>query len=117
MIFETFEEILNSPGIIGKQLQGIDVGIVFQGPISDIRRENEMVIIEFEWIAWLVNADKKIWGMTKGHEPISFRADLVRIEESYDTRVSVIAPYVSEMVIFLDDSNNLDPDKILPATP
>ncbi len=106
-----WDEILKRTDLIGGDIESIEDGIVFRGPISAIREEGGQIIFESEWCAFMDpagNAEWENWDTTSS----SVNKKLVSPSDIGEGRVSFYVMMIGNTTLFPAGGSKLDPAKV-----
>ncbi len=104
-----WSDILNRKDLIGGDIETVENGIPYRGPLSKIEKEGEMIRFSSSWTAW-INPQTGEW--EKWHKN-DFSVNVeVKPQDIGQGRVYFEMPYLGHCTIFPKGESKLDPKKV-----
>jgi len=103
------QALLKNDDFIGGELEILENGYTFRGPIKEIRFSGNMVAFKLFWLAAKRNETNWLLQEVGENDPI-IAADMVRNCRQENKRIYLTVDYIGEMCLYpRDDENRLNP--------
>lgn len=105
----TWDDVLKRTDLIGGDIESIEDGVPYRGPLSEMRREGNMIVFESPWVARMSpeTGEWESWHIT--HSSINAEVEPQDIGQQ---RVMFYAPLLGPTTLFPKGGSKLDPAKV-----
>lgn len=106
----TWDEVLANKALIGGDIESQENGIVYRGPLAEIKDDGDVIRFNSPWCARL-NPDTgewENWDITSSF----VSKDMVKPDDTGDGRICFAMPFLGFCTIFPNGGSKLDPSKV-----
>lgn len=103
----TWKDVLNRDDLIGGDIESIEDGIVYRGPLAEIRQDGGMIRFISPWCAQMNDGEWENW-----HNTSSFVSTDIVPQDIGGGRVSFSMPFLGVCTIFPRNGSKLDAHRV-----
>ena len=103
----TWDEVLKRTDLIGGDIETIEDGVAYRGPLSKIEADGDIIRFASPWCAKMSGGGWEKWDITS-----CFVAKDVQPQDIGDGRVHFSMPFLGYCTLFPKGGSKLDPNKV-----
>src|SRR3989344_2081491 len=104
----TWDDVLKRTDLIGGDVESIEEGVVYRGPLGKIEADGDLIRFTSPWCARLNGSEWENWPITSSF----VNKEIVQPQDIGDGRLHFSVPFLGVCTIFPKNGSKLDAQKV-----